>query len=66
MAENLTDDALNVVVDIVMDTQKRLRKHRRRANRYWMNITEDWWYEWCDRITYGDEGGEQDNAAIKA
>ena len=65
MVENLTDDALDVIIDIVMATQKRLARRLKRARVYWIGITRDWWCEWCDRSTYGHADMEESNATIE-
>ena len=66
MVERLTDDALDVVVDIVMVTMKRLPRRPVRTRGYWIGITRDWWHEWCDRRSYEYGDWEDDNAPLKA
>jgi len=48
----LSDAALDAIVDIVMVTSKRLPRRSMRARQYWLDVTSDWWYEWCDRRSH--------------
>lgn len=66
MAENLTDDALDVIIDIVMEVQMGLPRRLRWAREYWINLTRDWWYEWCGRRAYEHADMEENNAALEA
>lgn len=66
MVENLTDDALDVIIDIVMEVQMGLSRRLTWAREYWIDLTQDWWYEWCNRRTYEHADMEENNATLKA
>lgn len=66
MVENLTDDALDIIIDIVQATSQRLYGNLMEARHYWLYITTDYYQEWCDRGACLSEREGERNATIEA
>ena len=48
-AENLSDAALCVIIDITMTTSYRLARRLTNVRDYWLNVTGDCWCEYVHR-----------------